>query len=185
MLAVNADLSLPEISMPRFALACASIALLSSAVFAAEAEGPVRLRLDQPETVNGVEAACTGIGTESREDPRWGAYPLRVETAGQGGQLLGDVQLTVLKAGQPLLSVRCNGPWLLLRLAPGAYRIAGEFETRMAAANANVPARGQGRVTLRFPNAGGSISPEYVPPGTPARPDASVPQPTTPHATAP
>jgi hypothetical protein len=164
--------------MQRFALACASFALISSGVLAADAEGPVRLRLDQPETMRNIEAVCTGIGTESREDPRWAAYPLRIEVAGQGGQLLGDVQLTVMKAGQPLISVRCNGPWLLLRLDPGAYRITGEFETRMAAANANVPARGQGRVTLRFPDAGGIISPEYVPPGTPARPTASDPQPT-------
>ena len=169
--------------MTRIALLCAAALVSSAAGFAAAQEGPVRLRLDQPETMRGIEAVCTGIGTESREDPRWSAYPLRVEVAGQGGQLLGDVQLTLLKAGQALISVRCTGPWLLVRVEPGAYRVTADFEGRMVAANANVPARGQGRVILRVPDAGGTVSPEYVPPGTPQRPTATDPQPTAPATT--
>jgi hypothetical protein len=125
-----------------------------------------RLPLDRPQAMRDVEAVCTGIGTEARQDPRWNAYPLRVEVAGAGGQLLGEVTLTVTRENQPLLSVRCTGPWLLVRLPPGAVRVTAEFEGRMVAANANVPATGQGRVTLRFPQQGGTVSPEYVPPGT-------------------
>ena len=130
------------------------------------AEEPMRLRLDMPQTIGDLEAVCTGIGTEARQDPRWTAYPLRVEVAGAGGQLLGEVGLTVTRQDRPLLSVRCGGPWLLVRLPPGAARITAEFEGRMVAANTNVPATGQGRVILRFPQQGGTVSPEYVPPGT-------------------
>ena len=74
------------------------------------------------------------------------------EAVDAAGQFLGDVQLSVTSGGQSLITVRCGGPWLLLRIPPGSYRISGLFEGRMAETTANVPMSGQGRAVLRFPN---------------------------------
>jgi hypothetical protein len=117
--------------------------------------------------VNNIEVVCTGIGREVREDPRWNAYPLRVEIAGNQGQLLGDVRVTLKRGEEALLSVICGGPWLLSKLPQGAYRVTAEIQGRVVNVNANVPATGQGRVIVRFPELGGAISPEYTPPTTP------------------
>ena len=145
--------------------AIATLGLAFAFALPVQAQEAPRLTLDVPTPVQNIEAACTGIGSTSREDPRWATFPLRIEAAGAGGQFLGDVQLSVTSGDRNLITVRCGGPWLLLRLPPGAYRVNGSFEGRTAQANANVPATGQGRVILRFPDAGGAVSPEYVPPG--------------------
>jgi hypothetical protein len=145
-------------------LIAAAICFSSAEVYAQDTP---RLTLDTPTPIQNIQTVCTGIGSTSRQDPRWAEYPLRIEVAGSGGQFLGDVQLSITSGGRNMITVRCGGPWLLLRLPPGAYRVNGSFEGRMVEAAANVPAMGQGRVILRFPDAGGAVSPEYVPPGTP------------------
>jgi hypothetical protein len=145
--------------------AIATLGLAFACALSVQAQEAPKLTLDVPTPVQNIQTACTGIGSTSREDPRWAAYPLRIEAVGAGGQFLGDVQLSVTSGNQTLITVRCGGPWLLLRLPPGAYRVNGSFEGRAVQANANVPATGQGRVILRFPDAGGAVSPEYVPPG--------------------
>lgn len=123
------------------------------------AQAGSRLAPDKPVQLDGLEAVCTGIGSESRADPRWQAYPLKIEVAGKGGQYLGDVALSVQQGGKELAAVQCEGPWILFRLPAGRYQIEAQTEGKTARSGAMVPAEGQGRVILRFPDMGGEIAP--------------------------
>ena len=114
-----------------------------------------RLPVDAPTPIGDTEAVCTGIGLDSRQDPRWSSYPLRIEVAGRGGQYLGDVALTVARDNKEVVTVRCDGPWILFRLPAGRYQIWGETEGKTVESTALVPPTGQGRVILRFSDLGG------------------------------
>lgn len=138
---------------------CAALAV---ALFgAAPAVAAANLPLNSPTTVEGVEAVCTGIGEDAQRDARWAAYPLKIVFAGKGGQFVTDADVTVSKDGKDLASVHCEGPWVLVKVPAGRYRITGLLEGQNAQTNAFAPATGQGRVILRFPNSGGAISAEH------------------------
>jgi hypothetical protein len=115
------------------------------------------LSFDTPTEVGGVEVVCTGIGLEAREDARWSRYPLKVEIAGKGGQYLGDVHLALTRNGQNVLTVTCGGPRVLFRLPAARYQVDATAEGKTVSSSANVPATGQGRIILRFPELGGAL----------------------------
>ncbi len=130
----------------------AAMALSTALAGLAVAETPTDLPSDRPVTVNGHEVACTGIGDEAQADPRWKAFPVRVEFADARAEYLADVEATVIDAaGAPLFSVRCDSPWLLLRLPPAKYRVEGRFGDTTRVAPFTAPAKGQIRVIVRFP----------------------------------
>jgi len=121
-------------------------ALLSPAAVLAQAD-------NQPMMVGGIETVCTGTTTDVREDPKWQAYSLRLEFAGKDGQYLGDEQVNVSGNGQSI-SVHCNGPWVLMKLPPGTYKVTADVAD---AGHKDVTVRVPGRVIVRFPNAGGEV----------------------------
>ena len=121
------------------------------------------LPYDTPTMVEGVEIVCTGIGQDSRSDPRWNAYPLKVVLAGEGGQYLGEAELNVAAEGASMMDVRCGGPWILFKLDPGRYAVTATINGNTAKSTAYVSAKGQGRIVLRFPSVGGAISSEHEP----------------------
>lgn len=82
---------------------------------------------------------------------------------GAEGQFLGNVSIAIVREGQSLVRVGCGGPWVLARLSPGPYTISADFEGQTTSQRVNVPESGQGRVILRFPEAGGAVSPDHVP----------------------
>jgi len=131
------------------------LVLASSILSANSAWAAEKLQMDVPRHIGDIEAACTGVGLDSRQDPRWQSYPLKVEIAGQGGQYLGDVVLTVSRDGKEVISVQCDGPWLLFRIAPGRYQIRAETDGKTVQSMASIPFAGQGRIILRFPDLGG------------------------------
>ena len=71
----------------------ASVALIGCA--AARADNVQPLPADQPVVVNGLDLVCTGVGEDARNDPRWTAYPVRIEFANADAQYLSDVVLRV------------------------------------------------------------------------------------------
>ena len=121
--------------------------MLLAGFIAMPAAAQDRVPFDRPTPVNGIEVVYTGIGSGARDDPRWQTYPFKVEVAGADSQLLGNVAVAFEREGQTLVHVACGGPWVLARLSPSSP--------------VNVPMGGQGRVILRFPEAGGKVSPEY------------------------
>jgi hypothetical protein len=118
---------------------------------------PVRVRLDQEMVVGGVPVGCTGIG-QTKNDPKWLAYPVRLEFANAARDYLADEAVTVSDAsGGALLQVSCEGPWLLLKLPPGRpFRVEARLNDQVTAprtAEVTAPNRGQATVVITFPDA--------------------------------
>ena len=137
--------------------------ILTGGLSAAYAQSTMALPYDTPTMVEGVEIVCTGIGQDSRSDPRWNAYPLKVVLAGEGGQYLGEARLNVAAESESMMDVRCGGPWVLFKLNPGRYVVTATINGNTAKSTAYVSATGQGRIILRFPSVGGTISAEHEP----------------------
>jgi len=116
--------------------------------------GAQPLLLDVPTTVLGVDVACTGVSLDAREEPRWAAYTLRVEFAGEGGRYLGGETVTLRQDGKVLFSGSCDGSWLLFRLPAGRYQVEAALDGQTATSSAIVPATGQACVILRYPTGG-------------------------------
>lgn len=73
---------------------------------------------------NGVRYACAGIGKVSRDDPRWTSFPVKLVFAAANGDFLGDPNVTVIDAGgKQVFTAQCNGPWVLIELPAGAYKV--------------------------------------------------------------
>jgi hypothetical protein len=129
------------------------LCLLAASPGAAQ-DAPMRLALDREETFSGIGVACTGIG-ESKQDPRWQAYPLRIEFANERREYLIGAQVKLHdEAGRQLMDIACWGAWLLLR-PPGrdSYRIEATMigdDAEPQSATIRAPADGQARIVLQF-----------------------------------
>jgi hypothetical protein len=133
-------------------LAAAALTLAS----AAQAD-PTAVPLNGQTTVGGVEVGCTGVG-QSRHDPKWSAFPVRIDFAKPSGHFLADVEVTVSRAdGSAVADVSCPGPQVLFKLPAGSYRVEGRLtkspNARPQTATVQAPASGQRVTTLRFPDA--------------------------------
>jgi len=137
------------------AAALAASAMLANCA-SALAGDVVVLPSDQPTEVNGYALACTGIGDEAQHDPRWKAFPVRLEFAGGNAQYLADVQVSVFDAlAQELFKVSCDSSWVLAKLPPGKYKVVGKFRDYFKASNFIAPKTGQARIIVRFPEVKG------------------------------
>ena len=139
-----------------FATLLAGAAMLDG-VTNAQAQMPVAMPFDTPMTIFGVETVCTGIGIDTRSEPRWDTYPLKVEIAGKGGQYLGDVEVVVIGDEGVMLEAECGGPWLLFKLPAGRYQVRAPVDGQTVSSSAFVSAGSQGRIILRFPELGGAV----------------------------
>jgi hypothetical protein len=116
-----------------------------------------RLPEDEGVTIQGIEVACTGVGDEAISDPRWRSYSVRLEFANGAREYLADLDVSVERAnGEKLLSVRCSGPWLLVDLDSGKYRVRATYEDRLTK-SVLITARDQGqkRIVISFPEVTG------------------------------
>lgn len=119
------------------------------------------LPLNRPTNIDGVRAVCTGIGEHQQNNPRWDSYPAKIVVAGRDGQYLADEHVRISRHGRTVLATRCGGPMLLADLSPGRYRVTAHIDGRSSSAALHVSRRGQHRVVLSFPNAGGAVSATY------------------------
>ena len=136
----------------KWATCVAAIVVLAAAANAQEPKVPP-FPMDKPMSMRAIEAVCTGITSDARADPRWGAYPLRIEVVDAGGKFLGDALVTLSKGDEALATVNCGGPWVLFKVMPGVYTVSAEIAGVTKSAPANVGASGQQRVVLRFTDA--------------------------------
>ena len=126
---------------------------LGLVVWASAQAAPARAG-DEELVVGGIKYACAGVGEESRKDPRWPTYPLRLTFAAAGGLYLADVDVTIHDgSGSQVIRIEgCYAPWLLIDLAPGTYRIDGVArETHRRSTKVSITAGKQTKVVLRFP----------------------------------
>ena len=130
--------------------------LFTCAIMTAHAQDTTAppLPFDSPVSMRSMEAVCTGIGADARNDPRWPTYPLRIELVGRAGEYLGAAEISLSQNSEAVISVRCSGPWLLLRLPPGSYDVTASVENVSKTGRVTVPMTGQGRLVLRFPELG-------------------------------
>jgi hypothetical protein len=123
--------------------------VLVAAAALAQGEAP---KDEQPMTINGVETVCTGASTNVRADPQWQSFPFHLEVTGKDGQYLGDEKVTVSGNGQSV-SVQCSGPWVLMKLPAGAYKVSLDVPD---AGHKDVTVRVPGHTVVQFPGAGGA-----------------------------
>lgn len=128
----------------------AQVAAISVAITGA---GPAEVS-DRVMTYDGVEYACTGIA-ESRSDPRWERYPLKLVFAAASGDFLANVRVKVEDAsGNVALQAECDAPWLVADLPAGRYDVtataAGGFTET---ASVQVTRGKQVETTLHYPDA--------------------------------
>src|SRR5579872_4620567 len=76
--------------------------------------------MDTPINISGVDSACTGIA-DSKDDPRWQTYPVRIEFSNGGSQYLAGAHVTLAKSGAVIAELDCQAPWVLFKLGPGSY----------------------------------------------------------------
>jgi hypothetical protein len=129
---------------------------LAGAAASALAETPAPLPLDSETVIGGAGVACTGIG-QTKDQPRWLAYPVRVEFADSQRNYLAGETLTLVDAGgAAILSVACEGPWVLLKLPAGKpYRVEAQVTDPPTAPQhglVKAPHHGQARFVLTFPD---------------------------------
>ncbi len=84
---------------------------------------PGVLYADDIQTSHGIRWACTGVG-ESKEDPRWEKFPLKLMFAARGNAYVSAVKVEIQdKSKKPTFSAECDAPWILVDLAPGTYQV--------------------------------------------------------------
>lgn len=113
-----------------------------------------QMPMDTPVTMNGVETVCTGIGDEAQADPRWKAYPARIEFSNGGAQYLSGVHVSLAHDGKTISTFDCAGAWILFRLPPGEYKVTAnllyEKDGQTRSMTLSPPATGQKRFVLQF-----------------------------------
>ena len=124
--------------------------MLGAGAIHAQIDKPPDFPLNTPMGMRGIEAVCTGVSLDERNDPRWASYPLRVEVVNTSGEYLSDEQITLTKNGEALATVNCAGPWVLFKIAPGAYSVSADIAGMNQESKVNVSGTGQARVILRF-----------------------------------
>jgi hypothetical protein len=148
----------PEIFMKfvHFALAAVATGALVGFIWPANADP---MPMDQAIAMNGVQTVCTGIGDSAQTDPRWKAYPIRVEFSNGGAQYLSGAHVTLSSGGKVLTSFDCSGAWVLFGVKPGSYKVEATITDQPGAgtrsATFSPPASGQKRVVIQFPTASG------------------------------
>jgi hypothetical protein len=134
----------------------AGLAMAMSPVAAPLDLAPTVLPLHRAITVAGIDVACTGVG-QTRDDPQWNAYGVRIEFSNGLNEYLGDGAIRLRNsAGALLLEVTCDAPWVLLRLPAGHYSVVGWVPGSSAkprSAPISPPRTGQTRFVLQFPDA--------------------------------
>jgi hypothetical protein len=111
--------------------------------------------MDTPTTIGGIETVCTGIGEEAQKDPRWLAYPVRIEFSNGGAQYLSGVRLELsTTGGKPVVNLDCDGSWVLLRLPPGSYKASATLVSQPGGGTSGAifttPKSGQKRIVIDF-----------------------------------
>ena len=127
-----------------------AVAGLVLAMAAPAVAGP--MPMDSLVQVNGLDTVCTGIG-ETKDDPRWASYPVRIEFSNGGAQYLSGASVKVSHGGRSIAEFDCPGAWVLLKGSAGAYRVDASIDGSTAKpenARFMMGSRGQKRIILRF-----------------------------------
>lgn len=126
-------------------LALLSLPLLSTTLFAQAPQ-------DQELSFQGIKYACTGVA-ESKEDPRWTQYPVKLMFTTGGRAYVSFVQVKIEDPqGKVVLEVECDSPWLMADLKPGSYTVKVTADKKYPkSAKLQVAGGKQVEQAIRFP----------------------------------
>lgn len=96
---------------PRFFSTILVTAMLSSGIAVA----------DEPNVL------CTGLGEDERAEAASFDHTLKLVYAAPDGHYLGEVEVAVSDGDRVVWTGTCDGPWVMLNLAPGSYRVASAY----------------------------------------------------------
>jgi len=113
---------------------------------------------DQPTTIGGIETVCTGVGS-AKDNPAWGAYPVKLVFANPKGEDLAQEHISVMQGGKPVVETDCDAPWVLMKLPAGEYSVAASIGARTGNANFSTSGSGQKTVTITMPPGSGGAAP--------------------------
>lgn len=92
---------------------------------------------------------CTGLGLDAREEAAAFPHTLKLVFAAVNGNYVGDVALTVSSGKTEVFTGTCDGPWLLMNLDPGQYKVTAEFEGQKRSVTVKVGKRAREK-TIAF-----------------------------------
>lgn len=116
----------------RMGLAMLATGLLGVTGFATRVAAQDNNGLPPVSTQGEVSYTSGGVGLDEsqalrREAPHW---PLTLRFTGSRGEYLADVQVTITRAGgQVVLDTISQGPYMLVKLAPGRYTVRAQYES--------------------------------------------------------
>lgn len=130
----------------------------TAGLFAVSAAGFAASPNDQVQTFEGQRFACTGVGNDAQNDPRWDDFPLKMVFTNDDGDYLGDVSVTLSnEAGDVVLAAQCAAPWLVANLQDGSYSATlvarGQYDRSV---DFTVGGAGQTQVVVPFPGISGT-----------------------------
>lgn len=113
---------------------------------------------DEEKDYQGIKYACTGVG-ESKEDPRWKDYPLKLMFTTGGHAYVSYVDVKVMDSnGKMVFTADCDAPWLLIKLPKGKYEVvATALKKYQKQATVNVSGTGQTIRAIRFEEISGEM----------------------------
>lgn len=114
-----------------------------------------KLPQDRPVVIGGITVLCTGTGS-SKETQDWQSYPVRVAFSNAAAQYLSGMHVRLSENGASVADFVCWAPWILFKAPAGrsfklTASIAGRADSPLKSASFEVPASGQKRVNIAFP----------------------------------
>lgn len=101
----------------------------------------------------GVAFMSGGVGLDEREEiARWeSSFNVKIVTATQGaGAFIASVHVDIHRGEELVFDRTMDGPWLLLRMAPGRYVVTANADGRLRRAQLAVSATGRTTLVLRW-----------------------------------
>lgn len=120
------------------------------AIFCFTAAMVVNLYALEVQTSNGINFIVGGISDDERSElVARRDFSLLVKTAAKAGNYLSDVNVKIVTAkGAPVFETTMNGPWLLVRLAPGTYTLNASYNGVNKTQKISIPKSGRREAML-------------------------------------
>ncbi|ACR30028.1 carboxypeptidase regulatory-like domain-containing protein [Burkholderia glumae] len=78
-------------------------------------------------------------------------WPLSLRFTGQGGEFLAGVHVSIVgHGGDEVLKADTRGPYMLVRLAPGSYKVSASYNGKTETRSVSVPAKGGAKVAFSW-----------------------------------
>ncbi|WP_414442965.1 carboxypeptidase regulatory-like domain-containing protein [Burkholderia sp. 22PA0106] len=77
-------------------------------------------------------------------------WPLSMRFTGAGGEFLSGVHVSISGHGGEALKADTRGPYMLVRLKPGAYKVTADYNGKVQTHSVTVPAKGGAKTAFTW-----------------------------------